>query len=113
MSHSLRGSRPARTCIFSPVSRGSGCWQKTRSGTDGKTLKSKQYDWLTTVPTVELKSDFVTIPPGGVRFIGPRGKLTGMMFLSSSRQPAQFEDVAPIGRNRITISYTNNDNGRK
>ena len=83
------------------------------TGPDGKNLKSQHYDWLNAVPTVELKSDFVTIPPGGVRFIGPRGKLTGILFLSSSLRPVPFKDVAPIGKNRVTVRYTNNDNGKK
>jgi hypothetical protein len=54
----------------------------------------------------------VVIPmsPGGVRFIGPRGSDSGIGFQA---QPSPNVNLAPVGKHRVTVSYTNKADGKQ
>ena len=72
-------------------------------GPDGKELASPHYEWLiaATIPAIG-REHFVTIPPGGTRYVGPRvgGIEDGIHF-----------DTAPKGEHKVTVSYTNKATG--
>jgi hypothetical protein len=84
------------------------------TGPNGKVLLSKHYDWLRAadIPGI-AKSNFVAIQPGGALLIGPRGPGSTFMFHPSTMKAINFANVAPAGKNTVTISYTNNDDGKK
>ena len=72
-------------------------------GADGKERTSDHYDWL---KAARLRppgpENFVTIPPGGVRFLGPRpGPLAAIPLPGA--QPGD----------KVTVSYTNKDDGKQ
>lgn len=60
-------------------------------------LKSGHYQGVAKAKLVLTKDSFVTIPPGGVRFIGPRAGEAGIWFQAP---------LAPAGQHRITISFS-------
>jgi hypothetical protein len=70
-------------------------------GPDGKEIESRHYDWLAAARLRPVAAtNFVTITPGGVLPLGPGGP-NGEFRL----------DNAPKGESKITISYTNRENG--
>jgi hypothetical protein len=72
-------------------------------GPDGKPIESTHYDWLKAARLKALGAEnFVTIPPGGTRQMGPHLSAFDSAFLF---------DSAPRGESKITISYTNETNG--
>ncbi|HMF19752.1 MAG TPA: hypothetical protein VKE98_21280 [Gemmataceae bacterium] len=83
-------------------------------GPDGKSLKSTHYRWLIAadIPALD-KSNFVTIPAGRIRRIGPRGEDSGIIFQSVPENPQRFGNVLRPGKNRVTVSYVNQDDGKK
>lgn len=81
------------------------------TGPNGKTLKSKHYDWLAFADIAGLeKSNFVTIQPGGIRFIdaGP-----GIEFQGPTEKPARTVNVATVGQHRITVSFVEKADGKQ
>jgi RNA polymerase sigma factor (sigma-70 family) len=80
-------------------------------GPDGKMRKSKHYDWLAFVDLAALSKDngFVTIPPGGVRFITPE-----ILFHPPTEKPVPgFGNAAQVGKHRVTVTFTNNEDGKQ
>jgi len=80
-------------------------------GPDGKMRKSKHYDWLAFVDLAGLSKDngFVTIPPGGVRFITPE-----ILFHPPTEKPVPgFGNAAQVGKHRVTVTFTNNEDGKQ
>ena len=100
-------------------------------GPDGKTLRSDHYGWLrfTTIASLSEKNfvtipaggvrrmdpggDFVTTPDGGVRRIGPQGEPSGFVFQRTPEKPLRFGNVTTPGKHRVTVSYTNMEDGKK
>jgi hypothetical protein len=70
-------------------------------GPDGKEIESDHYEWLKAARLRPVAAtNFVTIPPGGVLPFGP-GIRGGEIRL----------DAAPKGESKLTVSYTNRENG--
>jgi hypothetical protein len=83
-------------------------------GPDGKTLKSHHYDWLRAADIAALnKNNFVVIPAGGVRPIGPRGENSGIIFQTVPEKPDRFGNFIHAGKHRITVGFTNREDGKK
>jgi hypothetical protein len=100
-------------------------------GPDGKTLKSDHYGWLRAARIASLsEKNFVTIPAGGVRRIGPqgdfvttptgevrrinpKGEASGIIFQPTPEKPLRFGNVTTPGKHRVTVSYVNNEDGKK
>lgn len=73
------------------------------TGPDGKKRESKHYAFLAAVLLQPLsKDDFLTIPPGGVLFLGPGGRPA----------PIRFED-AEAGEHKVTVGFTNKEDGKQ
>jgi hypothetical protein len=84
------------------------------TGPDGKTLKSTHYDWLRAADIAGLSAkNFVTIPPGGIRRLGPQGENSGIVFQPVPEKPFRFGNVAALGQHRLVVSYVNREDGRK
>jgi hypothetical protein len=82
-------------------------------GPDGKTLKSDHYGWLRYADIAGLtEKNFVTIPAGGVRRIGPEGEKSGIIFQQTPEKPLGFGNVTRPGKHRVTISYVNMEDGK-
>jgi hypothetical protein len=82
-------------------------------GPDGKSLKSDHYGWLRAARIASLsEKNFVTIPAGGVRCIGPRGEGSGIIFHPNPDDP-RFGNVTTPGKHRVTVSYPNMEDGKK
>jgi hypothetical protein len=83
-------------------------------GPDGKTHKSDHYGWLRYAdirgPTEKA---FVTIPAGGVRRIGPEGEDSGIIFQPTPEKPQRFGNVTRPGKQRVTVSYVNTEEGKE
>jgi hypothetical protein len=83
-------------------------------GPDGKTLRSDHYGWLRFADIAGLnRSNFVTIPAGGVRRIGPQGENSGIIFQPTPEKPLRFGNVSQPGKHRVTITYVNHQDGMK
>jgi hypothetical protein len=83
-------------------------------GPDGKTLKSDHYGWLRAARIASLsEKNFVTIPAGGVRRIGPQGDTSGIVFQPTPEKPLRFGNVTTPGKHRVTVSYANMEDGKK
>ena len=83
-------------------------------GPDGKTLRSDHYGWLRAAFIAPLsEKNFVTIPAGGVRRIGPQGDTSGIVFQPTPEKPLRFGNVTTPGKHRVTVSYTNMEDGKK
>lgn len=81
------------------------------TGPDGTTPKSNHYAWVAKGFLPELmKNNFLTLPPGGVRFIGPRGQYSGVWFQG---QPSPQVNQAHAGQHRVAARYANKDDGAK
>ena len=81
---------------------------------DGKTLRSDHYGWLRAAFIASLsEKNFVTIPAGGVRRIGPQGDTSGIVFQPTPEKPLRFGNVTQPGKHRVTISYANMEDGKK
>lgn len=74
------------------------------TGPEGTKLKSDHYQWLATAKIGLTKDSFVTIPPGGVRFVGPHGRFSGIWFQAKT---------APVGQHQVTISFGNSEDGQR
>lgn len=73
------------------------------TGPDGKAIESDHYEWMKAARIRGLtKEDFATIPPGGVQFFGPRGATDN-----------GFAFKLPEGESKITLSYTNKEDGKQ
>jgi len=71
---------------------------------------SQHYAYLAAVRLApESERNFVTIPPGGVRFLGPRGPYYGIGFSTAQRRNTNF--VEP-GRHKIVVRYVNRATGK-
>jgi hypothetical protein len=82
-------------------------------GPDGKTLRSDHYGWLRAARIASLsEKNFVTISAGGVRRIGPKGEGSGIIFQPYPDDP-RFGNVTTPGKHRVTVSYTNTEDGKK
>jgi hypothetical protein len=83
-------------------------------GPDGKTLRSDHYGWLRAARIASLsEKNFVMIPAGGVRRIGPQGDSSGIVFQPTPEKPMRFGNVTTPGKHRVTVSYTNMEDGKK
>ena len=83
-------------------------------GPDGKTLRSDHYGWLRAAHIASLsEKNFVTIPAGGVRRIGPQGDTSGIVFQPTPEKPLRFGNVTTPGKHRVTVSYANMEDGKK
>lgn len=82
-------------------------------GPDGQALKSKHYDWLKAADIAGLaESNFVTIPPGGIRFVGSRESYAACNFLRPSDKATNFDNVAQTGQHKVTVSYHSKEDGK-
>lgn len=76
----------------------------------GAARESGHYDYLATVRLAGMtKSSFVTIPPNGIRYLGPRGKYSGIHFATIERSGTNH--VEP-GEHTVTVAYKNEVEGR-
>jgi hypothetical protein len=83
-------------------------------GPDGKALKSDHYRWLQLADIAGLsEKNFITIPPGGVRTIGPRGENSGILFEPPPENPKRFANLVRPGKHLVTVSYANAEDGKK
>ena len=83
-------------------------------GPDGKTLRSDHYGWLRAARIASLsEKNFVMIPAGGVRRIGPQGDTSGIVFQPTPEKPLRFGNVTTPGKHRVTVSYANMEDGKK
>lgn len=83
-------------------------------GPDEKKLDSKHYHWLRAADLAVLTDrNFVTIQPGGIRFMGPRGEGSDILFLTAADKGTGFDNVAQVGMHRVTVGYVNKDDGKK
>ena len=83
-------------------------------GPDGKALRSDHYGCLRAARIASLsEKNFVTIPAGGVRRIGPQGDTSGIVFQPTPEKPLRFGNVTTPGKHRVTVSYTNMEDGKK
>lgn len=98
--------KPITICDFA-VSRP---LQVTWTGPDGKSLDSNHYKWLEVVRLGLAKENFVTIPAGGVRFLGPRTREYGVMF--QAKAPAHMNN-AEAGQHKVTVSFVSDQDGRE
>lgn len=81
------------------------------TGPDGKALQSKHYDWLAFADIAGLeKTNFVTIQPGGIRFIDA-GR--GIEFHRPTENPERTANVARVGQHRITVSFVEKADGKQ
>lgn len=75
-------------------------------GPDGKKQKSSHYAWLDDPrigPQAPLSErSFVTLAPGGVHVIGPRGKDSTIPFAGG-----------PAGAHKVTVRYANKEDGKR
>lgn len=86
--------------------------QITWIGPDDKKNRSHHYDWLARVRLrPPSKEDFVTIPPGGIRYFGPRNGYNGILFASQNEGPGS--NVAKPGKHTVTVSYTTEISGKR
>ena len=77
-------------------------------GPDGMMLKSKHYNWLKAARIAALaERDFVVIQPGGVRFMGE------IKFHSPAEKVTNFDNVAQVGKHRVTVGFVNNEVGKQ
>jgi hypothetical protein len=84
------------------------------TGPGDKPVNSKHYAWLRAADIAGMmKGDFVAIPPGGVRFTGPRGQGSGIIFLLPTEKAAGFHNVAEVGKHRVTVSFATKDDGKE
>ncbi|MBI1914878.1 MAG: sigma-70 family RNA polymerase sigma factor [Planctomycetes bacterium] len=81
------------------------------TGPDGKRLKSKHYDCLAHAKLVALRKDnFAVIPPGGMRLIRPEI----LFYPPTTKEPfAELLNIAQVGKHRVTVSFTNNQDGKE
>jgi hypothetical protein len=80
------------------------------TGPAGEKLTSKHYDWLKRADLAAANdSNIITLPPGGVQFIGPQSRDSGVYFQSPSDRPAVNENEADVGTHKIVLSYANTD----
>jgi hypothetical protein len=80
-------------------------------GPDGKEQESKHYKWLEAVRLPALaQTNFVTIQPGGVRYLGPSGDSSGILFQAQASPRA---NLAQSGKHTITASYSSATNGKE
>jgi hypothetical protein len=78
------------------------------TGSAGEKMTSKHYDWLKRADLAAADdTNIVTLPPGGVRFIGPQSRDAGVYFQSPSDRRAVNENEAVVGTHKITLSYSN------
>ncbi len=84
-------------------------------GPDGKMLNSKHYLFLDSADIVgPTKDSYVAIPPGGVRFIGPEIIPAIMFCPPTTKEPfVDTLNLAKVGQHRVTVSFTNNEEGKK
>ena len=60
------------------------------------------------------EKDFVTIPPGGVRFFGPHSRDSGIWFTRPhGSDDAAESNLLQTGKHRIVVSYVNREDGRR
>ena len=60
------------------------------------------------------EKDFVTIPPGGVRFFGPHSRYWGIWFTRpDGSSDAAESNLLQTGEHRIVVSYVNREDGRR
>jgi hypothetical protein len=79
------------------------------TGPEGKTLKSKHYDWLASADIVALgNSNFVAIPPGGIRFMEHK-----IVFQPPTDKPGRLINLAQAGKHKVSVSYNNKEDGKK
>ena len=77
-------------------------------GPDGFVYSSKHYNWLKAARIAALdKRNFVVIQSGGVHFINHPVK-----FVTDAAKAGLSDNVALIGENKITVSYTSNEEGK-
>jgi hypothetical protein len=82
-------------------------------GPDEKALKSDHYGFLRYVDLAgPTEKNFVTIPAGGVRRIGPEGETSGIIFQRTPEKPLRFGNVTQPGKHRVTVSYGNREDGK-
>ena len=83
-------------------------------GPDGKTLRSDHYGWLRAAFIASpSEKNFVTIPAGGVRRVGPQGDTSGIVFQPTPEKPLRFGNVTAPGKHRVTVGYANMEDGKK
>jgi hypothetical protein len=83
------------------------------TGPDGEKLKSTHYEWLALAFVGPVKEEnFVTLPAGAVRFIGPRSKANGVYFQPNTRPASRDLNTAAAGKHTVTIGFTNAETGK-
>jgi hypothetical protein len=83
-------------------------------GPDGKMQKSDHYGWLALADLAPLsEKNFVIIPAGGARRLGPRGENSGIAFQPTAEKPSRFGNVTKPGKHQVTVSHANAEDGKK
>jgi hypothetical protein len=83
-------------------------------GPDGKTLRSDHYGWLRYVDLAGMtERNFVRIPAGASRRIGPQGEDSGIVFQPTPEKPLRFGNVTQPGKHRVTVSFENVQDGKE
>ena len=57
--------------------------------------------------------NFVIIPAGCIRFMGPRGQGSQILFLTAAEKASNYDNVAQVAKHRVTVGYANKDDGKK
>jgi hypothetical protein len=100
--------KPIRLCDYS----GSRPLHVDWTGPDGK-LTSRHYAWLDQADLKPLDEEsFVTLLPGGVWFIDKYG-LFSASCVSFSATQQRGAILAPLGKHRVTVSYVNEEDGKR
>lgn len=102
------GVKPITVCDYAGLKPVQVQW----TGPKGEMLKSHHYDWLELARLRGLeKTNFTTIPSGGIRYFGPHGGGTGVYFQPPPPQPRA--NVIEPGQHRVTIGYASTENGKQ
>jgi hypothetical protein len=55
------------------------------------------------------ENNFITIPPGGVAYMGPRGKYYGLSF---STAESSNSNLVEAGKHKITVTFASRQDGK-
>ncbi len=81
------------------------------TGPDGEKRESLHYEWLKAARLRRPdKTNFATIPPGGVHFIGSEGGGQGLLFRADE---APNVNLVTPGKHKIAVSYRSEEDGKR
>ncbi|QDU99110.1 hypothetical protein [Lignipirellula cremea] len=84
------------------------------TGPDGQPQASVHYDWLQRARLAGVQErDFVVIPPGGVRYVGPNSPESGVFFQSIPGRPNAAINSAAAGDHQVAVTFVNPEAGKE